>query len=177
MLAIGILPVKKKKGVSAEVIIKEDIQAIESILGISLKAKVVTGDFGAMCELDLDDLVAGLPEQKNLTNLNFKSLPSDKKYQKFSLYPYIVRDVAVFVPEETSEQQVHELIKAKATKLCIKSELFDVFTKDFPEGKRKSLAFRLIFQSFEKTLEDIEVNEIMDTIYQELTHKSDWQIR
>lgn len=177
MLAIGVLPVKKQKGVTAEIILKEDILAIEAILDTSLKAKVVTGDFGAMCEVDFDELVGGLTEQKNLVDLDFKPLPSDKKYQKFSLYPYIVRDVAVFVPEETSEEVVHELIKTKATDLCIKSELFDVFTKDFGDGKKKSLAFRLIFQSFAKTLEDKEVNEIMDVIYQEMKLREDWQIR
>lgn len=177
MLGIGVLPVKKTKGVTAEAILKEDLLAIEDVLGISLKAKVVNGDFGSVCEVDFDELVSNLAPQRNLTDLDFKPLPSDKKYQKFSLYPYIVRDVAVFVPEEVSEEVVHELIKSKATGLCIKSELFDVFTKDFGDGKKKSLAFRLIFQSFEKTLEDKEVNEIMDLIYQEMKLKADWQIR
>ncbi len=177
MLAIGVLIVKKKKGVSADSVLKEDILAIGNVLGVSLKAKVVTGEFGAMCEVDFDELVSQLAPQKNLSDLGFEPLPSDKKYQKFSLYPYIVRDVAVFVPEATSEAEVHELIKDKATELCIKSELFDVFTEEFPEEKKKSLAFRLIFQSFERTLEDKEVNEIMDAIYQEMKLKKDWQIR
>ncbi len=177
MFALGVLPVRKQKGVTAEAILKEDISTIENTLGISLQAKVITGEFGAVCEVDFDELVAGLPIQKDLTDLDFKPLPSDKKYLKFSLYPYIVRDVAVFVPEEVNEEVVHELIKSKATPLCIKSELFDIFTKDFGDGKKKSLAFRLIFQSFERTLEDKEVNEIMEVVYQELKANADWQIR
>jgi phenylalanyl-tRNA synthetase beta subunit len=34
-----------------------------------------------------------------------------------------------------------------------------------------------VFQSDKKTLTDIEVNEIMDRLYNELNAKSGWQVR
>jgi phenylalanyl-tRNA synthetase beta subunit len=42
---------------------------------------------------------------------------------------------------------------------------------------KKSLAFRLIFQSFEKTLTDAEVNAQMEHIYSKLKSHEGWQIR
>ena len=51
-------------------------------------------------------------------------------------------------------------------------ELFDEFSK---EGK-KSLAFRLVFQSSDRTLSDEEVNKVMERVYAALT-KQGWQIR
>jgi len=78
-------------------------------------------------------------------------------FKPFSIYPYIVRDIALWTPAGTDAQEVLEMIKTKAGELCVKIYLFDTFTK---EG-RVSLGFRLIFQSFERTLTEEEVNKIM----------------
>ena len=50
--------------------------------------------------------------------------------------------------------------------------LFDEFSKD----GRKSLAFRMAFQSEERTLSDDEVNKIMEEIYTAIG-KNGWEIR
>ena len=84
-------------------------------------------------------------------------LSTATRYQSFSKYPYIVRDIALWTPAGTDADEVLEMIQAKAGELCVKIYLFDTFTK---EG-RVSLAFRLIFQSFERTLTEEEVNKIM----------------
>ncbi len=96
------------------------------------------------------------------------------RYQPFSRYPYIVRDIALWAPSSAKasegkpvEEQIIDLIRTCATELLVKDSLFDRFEK----GERVSLAFRLIFQSFEKTLTDAEVNSIMDTISAELKKK------
>ena len=51
-------------------------------------------------------------------------------------------------------------------------ELFDEFSKD---GK-KSLALRLVFQSFDRTLQDEEVNSVMGNVYSVLKGKG-WEVR
>jgi phenylalanyl-tRNA synthetase beta subunit len=43
--------------------------------------------------------------------------------------------------------------------------------------EKNSYAYHLVFQSDKKTLTDIEVNEIMDRLYNELNAKSGWQVR
>lgn len=82
------------------------------------------------------------------------------QYQPFSKYPFIVRDIAMWTPSGTDADMVLADIRAAAGELCVRAAMFDRFEK---EG-RVSLAFRLVFQSFEKTLTDDEANAIMGRI-------------
>ena len=92
----------------------------------------------------------------------------------WSVYPFISRDVAVWMPEGESSESLKKILKENGTELLIKEPyLFDSFTK---EGKT-SYAFRLVFQSYDRTLTDNEVNEIMTRINQEISKNTDWQLR
>ncbi|MDZ4226181.1 MAG: phenylalanine--tRNA ligase subunit beta, partial [Patescibacteria group bacterium] len=86
------------------------------------------------------------------------------RYQPFSRYPYIVRDVAMWTPAGTDENAVLETIKQEAGELAHKVWLFDRFEK---QGK-VSLAYRLIFQSFERTLTEEEANKAMEKVSEKL---------
>jgi phenylalanyl-tRNA synthetase beta chain len=92
-------------------------------------------------------------------------LSTVQKYQPFSRFPYIVRDVALWASSEVKEENVEKIIGEAAGALCAKISLFDRFEK---EG-RVSFGFRLIFQSFDRTLTDGEVNVIMEKVYSVLT--------
>lgn len=94
-------------------------------------------------------------------------LSTTERYAPFSKYPYIVRDIAMWVPATTSQDIVLEMIKSEAGDLLMHSSLFDQFQK----GEKTSYAFRLIFQSFERTLTEVEVHEIMEKIYMVLKAK------
>ncbi len=95
-------------------------------------------------------------------------------YKPFSLYPFIVRDVALWVPKETSADEVEQIIRASVGDLAQKIYLFDTFEKD----DKKSLAFRIVLQSSERTLEDTEANTIYDNIVAALEKaNSDWVVR
>ncbi len=91
-------------------------------------------------------------------------LSSAVRYQTFSKYPYIVRDIALWVPADTNADAVKENIAAEAGPLCAAVRLFDTFAK---EG-RISLAFRLVFQSFDKTLTEQEANDAMAKVSEKL---------
>ncbi len=94
-------------------------------------------------------------------------------FHMWSLFPFIARDIAVWVPEGVKSFQVYKVIKENTGKLVIKGpDLFDEFSKD---GK-KSYAFRLVFQSYDRTLTDTEVNEIMNKITEKIKEKG-WQVR
>lgn len=93
--------------------------------------------------------------------------PSGVRYAPFSRYPFIVRDIALWVPFGTNEQDVLGIIRDRAGTLLVRSALFDRFER---EG-RVSLAFRLVFQSFDRTLTDDEVNKQMEDIRAALTAK------
>lgn len=89
----------------------------------------------------------------------------DVHYCPVSIYPRIVRDIAFWCPEVVVVEDVQKIIKEKAGQLLVEGPiLFDEFTK---EG-RKSLAFRLAFQSNEKTLSDDEVNLEMRKVEESL---------
>ena len=94
--------------------------------------------------------------------LGYEELPlsSAERYQPFSKYPFIVRDIAMWVSAGTEEEDVLDLIRKNAGELLVKSHLFDQFEK----GERMSLAFRLVFQSFDRTLTDFDANERMESM-------------
>lgn len=93
---------------------------------------------------------------------SYQKLPlsTATRFEHFSKYPYIVRDIAMWTPEGTDTGAVLADVKKEAGELAQKVTLFDKFEK---EG-RVSLACRVIFQSFERTLTEIEVNEIMEKV-------------
>ena len=94
------------------------------------------------------------------------------RYQSFSKYPFIVRDIALWVPKGAEPVEVLNVVRAAAGSLLVRSELFDTFEK----GDKLSLAFRLVFQSFEKTLTDAEVNAVMEKV-NEAVKKEGWEVR
>lgn len=180
-LCIGASQVKKRKGVSSESVLKEALAALENLLGIQLEAnggaKIEVGPHGALIEIDFSALVATLGAAGSLKELGFVGLPQDKRYKPFSPYPFIVRDIALFVPSTVSEGEVRDAIfgalQSSSAGLLVKGpDCFDRFEKD----GRKSFGFRMIFQSFEKTLADEEVNASMTALAAALAGKG-WEVR
>ena len=183
-LCLGIMQVKKKKGVTSESLLKETIKILETELGIVVSDKVEIGPYGAVVEMDFDALVKVVSEKNGMRmikDLNFKPLSKDKKYVPFSHYPFITRDIALFVQATVAGGEVAAALRAAALtaaetttgSLLVKGpDLFDTFSKD---GKT-SYAFRMIFQSFEKTLSDDEINGSMEKIYTDVKARG-WEVR
>ena len=161
-LAIGVAGPKEKVAGVLELAIKSISEALA----------VLTGETnGGVFECALDTVFEKLPEPKKWDI----SIPpaQTKKFQPFSLYPFIVRDIALFVPPDTKPEAAVAVINEHAGNLVIRGpELFDEFSKD---GK-KSFAFRLVFQSSDRTLSDEEVNKIMEKVYSALKANG-WEIR
>ena len=98
----------------------------------------------------------------------------NKKFKMWSLFPFIARDISVWVPEEIKSENVQKIIKENMGEMVIRGpELFDEFKK----GNQISYAFRLVFQSFDRTLTDNEVNDIMTKITNKIKEKNGWQVR
>lgn len=154
-------------GATSEKSVKEALAA----LGIS-NAKIVN----KIAEIDFDDIVSKSPGAENISDLHFVSLPKETKYKPFSAYPFIVRDIAFFIPEHTKEQDVFKTLNEAARlvgKELVKGpDCFDRFSKD----GRTSFAFRMIFQSFERTLSDQDANGYM-AIIQNIVAEKGWIVR
>ncbi len=91
---------------------------------------------------------------------------SYSEYKPVIPYPPVVRDIALVLDNEVNHQQVVDSIKDM--QLLKEISLFDIYTgKQVPEGK-KSLAYRLTFQSDEHTLTDEEVDKVQEEIIKKL---------
>ena len=90
------------------------------------------------------------------------------KFVPWSQFPFISRDIAVWVPEGTSPSTLIQIFKEHGTDLlATEPRLFDQFTKE----KNTSFAFRLVFQSKNRTLTDAEVESVVENIYSTLKIK------
>jgi phenylalanyl-tRNA synthetase beta subunit len=178
-IAIGVAQVRKIKGVTSESLLKEALVLFEEKSGAKLEVKFESKGGYAVAEGDIVAREGGAVSKLLgvISELNFIPLSRDIRYKSFSQYPFITRDIAFFVLSGTRADEVAVTIRKAATDaagdLLVKGpDLFDQFEK---EGKL-SLAFRMIFQSFERTLSDEEVNVFMTKIYEAAKSKG-WQVR
>ena len=51
------------------------------------------------------------------------------KYKNISQYPFVLRDIAVWVPLEIKSEEVLNIIKENAGNLFVQSKLFDKYKK------------------------------------------------
>jgi phenylalanyl-tRNA synthetase beta subunit len=73
-----------------------------------------------------------------------------------------------------AEVEVERIIRESAGPLLEQGPfLFDTFNKD----NRKSLAFRLVLQSDERTLSDQEAGDVMAGVVAALELNSGWEVR
>jgi len=78
-------------------------------------------------------------------------------YREVSRFPAVTRDLALTVPKEQPLAPLLDLLRGRAAAIVSDIRLFDVYQgKGLPEGQ-KSLAFRIVMQHTERTLEDAEV--------------------
>ena len=97
-----------------------------------------------------------------------------KIFTPWSVYPFISRDVAVWMLEGEKPDELKKILKKEATHLLVREPyIFDSFTKN----DKTSYAFRLVFQSYEKTLTDDEINIIMTKIGHKISQNPNWQMR
>jgi phenylalanyl-tRNA synthetase beta chain len=90
-----------------------------------------------------------------------------KMFQPIPRFPSIVRDLALVVNTEITHQKVYDIIGSFP--LVSEVTLFDVYSgKQVAPGK-KSLAYRVIYQSPTHTLTDEEVNKVQQQILDRLT--------
>jgi phenylalanyl-tRNA synthetase beta chain len=86
------------------------------------------------------------------------------KYAEVSRQPPAIRDLAIVVDQKLELQGLLEGIMANKPALVQDIKLFDVYTGKGVDPGKKSLAFRIVMQDTQRTLQDVEV----DTAVQQL---------
>ncbi len=116
----------------------------------------------AFIELDLHHLAPHVPATRS-------------SFAAFSRYPSAVRDLALVLDASVPARQAQNIIESGP--LVVRATLFDLFEGDpLPEGK-KSLAFKVEFQSPSKTLETAEVNDAVSSIVKRMENETGASLR
>ncbi len=198
-LSIGIRNVKKYNKTDREIdqikLVRDELLAVidanatilctvddsGGLISVAGKNIGMMNNTDGIMELDLDALIVTLPEPTSYSDLSFGNAVSIE-YKKFSLYPFIVRDIAVFVPVPADDTTDHSggvwqviekgIVDAGASTLVVRHALFDTFKK----GDKVSYAFRIIFQSIDRTLTIEETNAVMDMVNAEVKGAG-WEVR
>ena len=93
--------------------------------------------------------------QKGFTDVQYKAIPR---------YPQVTRDFAFLVDDTVVVATMIEQIET-ISPLIVSVGVFDMFRKE-----TKSIALRVIFQSYEETLTDETVNALQEIIIQKVTN-------
>jgi phenylalanyl-tRNA synthetase beta chain len=80
------------------------------------------------------------------------------KYAEVSRFPPVVRDLAVVVDQTIAIQTLVDGLRDQSPALVQEIGLFDVYTGKGVESGKKSLAFRIVMQDTQRTLQDAEVD-------------------
>jgi phenylalanyl-tRNA synthetase beta chain len=116
-----------------------------------------------LMELDLERLYLAVPQM--LLN---RAIPR---------YPAAARDLAIVVGEEAPAAAVAEVIRAAGGPILRDVHVFDVYTGETISAGKKSLAYRLTYQSPERTLTDGEIDEAQSTVVRALGERFGAELR
>lgn len=103
-------------------------------------------DVTYMCELDFNKL-----------SYNLKTAKQSSKYQAS------FRDLSIVMPQDMAYERVKNIINTSAAKELVRFYVVDKYS-DESLGKNMSLSIRFVLQSFDKTLEEEEITNTMNTI-------------
>ena len=164
LLSMGISDLS---GTASAGALKENVATLEQEL-LRIPASARYSLDGNMMELNLEKL--------NLEKLGEEYAPVSvrlSRFRPYSVYPFALRDVAVWTPEGTMESEVVNLVLKEAGEFLVRIDLFDRFEKD---GK-VSYAFRLVFEAMDRTLADSDLDPAMKRITDALNGVDGWKVR
>ena len=87
-----------------------------------------------------------------------------KIYEPIIKYPAVKRDFAIIVDKDIDSGRIEKIFKNNSNNLLKNIELFDIYTGNQINKGKKSMAYKLTFQSKEKTLVDEDINSLIDNM-------------
>jgi phenylalanyl-tRNA synthetase beta chain len=101
----------------------------------------------------------------------------DIKYKSQSNYPPVKRDVAILVSDNFETQKIFDLISLYGNELIEDVYIFDIYKgKGIPSGKQ-SVAFRIIYRAFDRTLTSDEVEKVHNDLVQKIVSETSAELR
>jgi phenylalanyl-tRNA synthetase beta chain len=153
------------KGGIVDISFRKDDLSSDNRLVINIDGKaagileVADGGKVAYVEMDMEKMMVSANEEF--------------EYKPISPYPSIMRDISVWVPSGVLVQELVEAMELSEAANLEDTDLIDYFS----DNGRTAVTFRVIFQSYEKTLSDAEVDVEMGKINTVLRGISGVEIR
>lgn len=139
------------------------IETDHSVLGYMKPVSFEKKQKGAIAELDFGRLA--------------KLVEGEKEYEALPKFPGITRDISLFVPREVRVGDLLEAINSVPTKFVEDVDMVDFYEDPNQGERRKSITFRIVFQSDERTLTDAEVGDELSAILSELQGRFQAEVR
>ena len=152
------MPKEFHPGQTAEISVNNDIVGIVGRIHPEIEKDAVY-----VMEINLDKLLA-----KRVGKMKFKEI---------SKFPVIRKDLSILVDKNITSKEIETKIKKKAGRLLLDIKVFDLYEgKNISDKNKKSLAYSLTFGDQNRTLNDDEINAIMEKIIEDL-EKSGMELR
>ena len=152
------IPKEFHPGQVAEISVNNDIVGIVGRIHPSIEKEQVY-----VMEINLDKLL-----EKRVGKMKFKEI---------SKFPIVKKDLSILVDKNITSKDIETKIKKRAGKLLLDVKLFDLYEgKNILDKNKRSLAYSLTFGDQNRTLNDEEINSIMEKIIEDLS-KSGIELR
>ena len=93
----------------------------------------------------------------------------DVKYEGVAKYPAITRDISLVMKKTILAGEVESMIRENGGKILEDYHLFDVYEGEQLAADEKSLAYSIRFRAKDRTLEDQDVQNVMDKILKKMS--------
>lgn len=110
----------------------------------------------------------------NLSLLNKELLT---KFREISKFPLVRRDLAIIIEQKVSWKEIEKEVVRVGGNDLRQLEIFDVYQGEKIGENRKSIAIRLGFQNFSKTLLDQEIEDLVQKIFSALEKSFNAKLR
>ncbi len=112
----------------------------------------------------------------NLEKL-FTHVPEGFRSKPLPMFPPVIEDLALIVPNENSSAEIKKVILDKGGFLLKSVDLFDIFRGDQIGEDMKSMAYRLTYQAPNRTLTDQDVGKLREKIIKGLEQELGAKVR
>ena len=153
-----------------------DPEAVKTFLHPGRQAEILYKDtvIGYLGEVhpDVADTY-GLGERTYIAVLDLPEIlpfaSFDRKYEGIAKFPAVTRDISMVMPKTVLVGEVEKIIEKRGGKLLEKYNLFDIYEGAQIKEGFKSVAYTISFRAKDRTLEDKDIQPIMEKILGDLS--------
>jgi phenylalanyl-tRNA synthetase beta chain len=148
-------------GKSADIVVNGDVIGVVGELHPKVISAFDINGSVYMFELDVEKLLS-----LSAQSYNFTSPPK---------YPGVSRDIALLIDDTIAYRQIYDVIKGFP--LVTRISLFDIYQGEQVPAGKKSLAIRILYQTADHTLTDIEIDKIQKNMLDSLKKEFNADLR